>query len=154
MTEKWDVEYWCKLIGSIVVTSGENLVKENIILYISTGKTFLYISFLHFCIVLANYKYLLEERGEGDFLLYLHLRVMDRLGKVQQEFIKFTHPPTFDYKLDIFYIFVSRADIPSQLKTTLSLHSSMSPLHMWEAQRQSYWSEVYPYWWSSCGHFH
>ena len=37
--------------------------------YISTGKTFLYISFLHFCIVLANYKYLLEERGEGDFSL-------------------------------------------------------------------------------------
>ena len=50
-------------------TSGGNLVKENFFLYISTGKTFLYISFLHFCIVLANYKYLLEERGEEDFLL-------------------------------------------------------------------------------------
>ena len=48
-------------------------------LYISTGKTFLYISFLHFCIVLVNYKYLLEERGKGDFSLqlYLRLRVTD-----------------------------------------------------------------------------
>ena len=52
-------------------------MKENIFFYISTGKTFLYISF---CIVLANYKYLLEERGEGDFLLrlYLCLRETDR----------------------------------------------------------------------------
>ena len=56
------------------------MVKENIFLYISTGKTFLDISFLHFCIVLANYKYLLEERGEGDFSLWLYLclREMDR----------------------------------------------------------------------------
>ena len=65
-----------------IVTSGGDLVKENIFLYISTRKTFLYISFLHFCIVLYNYmyKYLLEERGERDFLLrlYLCLRVMDR----------------------------------------------------------------------------
>ena len=50
------------------------------LLYISTGKTFLYISFSHFCIVLAKYKYLLEERGEGNFWLrlYLRLREMDR----------------------------------------------------------------------------
>ena len=34
---------------------------------------------LHFCIVLANYKYLPEKRGEENFSLwlYLHLRVTD-----------------------------------------------------------------------------
>ena len=47
------------------------------LLYISTGKTFLYISCLHFCIVLANYKYLLEERGEEDFSLRLYLRLRE-----------------------------------------------------------------------------
>ena len=46
-------------------------------LYISTRKTFLYISFSHFCIVLAKYKYLLEERGEENFLLRLYLRLRE-----------------------------------------------------------------------------
>ena len=73
--------------------------------YISTRKTFLYIAFLHFCIVLANYKYLLEERGEGSSLFdstYESEKWIDR-EKLYKRFLKFKHPPALDYKLDIFH---------------------------------------------------
>jgi hypothetical protein len=74
------MEHGCELMGSTVVTSEGNLVKENIFLISKLGKTFRYIFILHFCIVLANYKYLPEERGGRNFSLrlYLHLRVTDR----------------------------------------------------------------------------
>ena len=54
-------------------------MKENIFFFIPTRKTFLYISFLHFCIVLANYKYLLEKRGEGLLSLTLPMSQSNRL---------------------------------------------------------------------------
>lgn len=69
------MEYGCELIGSIVVASEGNFVKDNIFLISKLGKTFRYILFLHFCIVLANYKYLPEEKGKGDFSLRLYLRL-------------------------------------------------------------------------------
>jgi hypothetical protein len=74
------MEYGCELIGSIVVASEGNLVKDNIFLISKTGKNLLLYFIWHFCIVLANYKYLPEEKGKGDFSLglYLRLRVMDR----------------------------------------------------------------------------
>ena len=79
-------------------------MKENFFLYISTGKTFLYISFLHFCIVLANYKYLLEERGTSCFdSTYASEKRIDR-EKLYKSFLKFKYPPALDYKLDIFHL--------------------------------------------------
>ena len=73
------------------------------LLYISTGKTFLYISFSHFCIVLAKYKYLLEERGRGTSCFdstYASEKWIDR-DKFNKRFLKFKHSPALDYKLDI-----------------------------------------------------
>ena len=58
------MEYGCELIRSICDTLEGNLVKENIFFYIPAGKTFIYISTLHFYILLANYKYLAEWKGD------------------------------------------------------------------------------------------
>jgi hypothetical protein len=69
------MEYGRELIGSILVALEGNLAKENIFLISKLGKTFRYIFILHFCIVLANYKYLSEKRGKGDFSLRLYLRL-------------------------------------------------------------------------------
>ena len=44
-----------------------------------TGKTFFFFIFLS-CIF-VNYKYLLEKRGEGDFLLWLYLRLREMDSK-------------------------------------------------------------------------
>jgi hypothetical protein len=74
------MEYGCELIGSIVVASEGKLVMDNIFLISKLGKNHSLFFILHFYIVLANYKYLPEEKGKGDFSLrlYLHLRVTDR----------------------------------------------------------------------------
>ena len=119
MMEKWDMEYWCELSSRLRRKFGEG----KYLLYISTGKTFLYISFLHFCIVLANYKYLLEERGEGTSLFdstYASEKRIDR-EKLYKSFLKFKHAPALDYKLDIFRPFVSSVDTSSPPPTTLLL---------------------------------
>ena len=74
------MDYGCELIGSIVIASEGNLVQDNIFLISKLEKPFAIILFCIFCIVLANYKYLPEEMGEGKFSLQLslHLRVTDR----------------------------------------------------------------------------
>jgi hypothetical protein len=59
------MEYGRELIGSIIVASEGNLVKENIFLISKLGKTFRYIFILHFCIVLANS---IREEGERELL--------------------------------------------------------------------------------------
>ena len=71
------------------------------LLYISTRKTFRYISFSHFYIVVANYKYLLGGGGTSCFdSTYASEKRIDR-EKFNKRFLKFKHSPALDYKLDI-----------------------------------------------------
>ena len=75
-------------------------MKENIFSHFPTGKT---IFFIFLSCIFVNYKYLLEKRGKGDFLLrlYLRLRETDSRDKFNKRFLEFKHSPALDYKLDI-----------------------------------------------------
>ena len=75
-------------------------MKENIFSHFPTGKT---IFFIFLSCIFVNYKYLLEEGGEGssDFdPTYASEKRIDR-DKFNKRILKFKHSPALDYKLDI-----------------------------------------------------